>query len=621
VAQSVDGRTALPSTPVRPASRWQLTHHPTPVVSYDLGRKGSEIVYEAAPAPIRFVDSEEVRRNGLVISTQDLEDLLPPQEDERDEPRTDRQLFIQSEGARAHRIPSPDYLTEYLPLSLSPNGRYAVLAVYLGDVPKSWAAYQEPVLRRYIVDQRKAGTLSNIQQYMLLDVRAGKLTPLVDAPKAWLDEGVRWSADSRSVVVSGVYLPPTGEIYGFPSAPKGQERLQHPFVVEVNLADRAIHVVAGANWRVYRWDTTRNRITLLPGYRAPQSRTTLFKKRGADWVPTAPAESEADVESSISVTLEEDMNTPPRLFVTDRNRGEKSLLLDLNPQFRSLEFARVEAVKWKATDGHEVSGGLYFPPSYQPGQRYPLVIQTHGFRKDRFWMNGPWNSAFAAQPLASEGILVLQVGDSTETGDDHNLVNTPLEGPRRMAAFEGAIDDLDEKGLIDRSRVGIIGFSRTVFHAEYTLTHSTYRFRAATFADGFEGGYLSYLLWRTADYEGVNGGIPVGDGLNTWIKNSPAFRIENVTAPVRLEYYGSTAFLGGWQWFSVSSLLGKPVDFVWIPHGTHLLIKPSERLVSQQGNVDWFRFWLGDDHNCGAESRETCIRWNELASRANLQGH
>src|SRR5260221_12958702 len=109
-------------------------------------------------------------------------------------------------------------------------------------------------------------------------------------------------------------------------------------------------------------------------------------------------------------------------------------------------------------------------------------------------------------------------------------------------------------------------------------------------ADGFEGGYLSYLLWRTAEYEGINGGQPAGTGLVSWVENSPGFKIERVSASVSLEDYGPNAFLGSWQWYSLLPLLGKPVDFVWIPRGTHLLVKPWERLTSQQGNVDWFHF-------------------------------
>lgn len=170
------------------------------------------------------------------------------------------------------------------------------------------------------------------------------------------------------------------------------------------------------------------------------------------------------------------------------------MLLDLNPQFSDLNFGKVEVVTWRATDGHEVQGGLFLPPNYEPGKRYPAVIQTHGFLTGKFYMDGPWSSAFAARPLAATGIIVLQVGYSTKH-DDSQFDNTPLEAPREMAAYEGAIEYLDKRGLIDRNRVGIIGFSRTVYKVAYTLTHSTYRFGAATFADGISGGYYEYLLF------------------------------------------------------------------------------------------------------------------------------
>lgn len=593
----------------------QLTHHSTAVVSYDISRDGREIVYEAAPQPKRLLATEEVRRKGWVVTSQYVDNLFGAGE-ARDDPRADRELFVQPWHKNAVRIPSPDFLTEYLPLILSPDGHYAVIAVYLSNVPKLWGEYADKVLHPYIVERRKPGTLSNVQQYMLLDAWKGKLTPLLDAPKAWLDEGIAWAKDGRSVAVSGAYLPldsPDEQIQG--------DRRAHPFVAEVDVPGGAIHAITGEALRIADWDEEKQRITLAPGYGAGEGPLQTFEKINKQWRPRPLAETDEAQESPLDVTLEEDSNTPPRIFVKDRSTGRKTLLLDLNPQFRDFEFATVETVKWKATDGHEVTGGLYFPPDYQPGQRYPLVIQTHGYEEDRFWMNGPWNSSFAAQPLAAQGIMVLQVGNSTERGADRNYVNTPGEGPRRMAAFEGAIDEFDRRGLIDRDRVGLIGFSRTVFHVAFTLTHSKYRFRAATLADGFEGGYLNYLLWRTTDSVGVNGGEPVGTGLKSWLDNSPGFNLEKISSPVRLEYYGPLHFLGGWQWFSILSLLGKPVDFIWIPRGTHLLVKPWERLTSQQENVDWFRFWLSGQEACEAEDRESCARWRELAALPGAEGH
>src|SRR5262249_32943752 len=143
-------------------------------------------------------------------------------------------------------------------------------------------------------------------------------------------------------------------------------------------------------------------------------------------------------------------------------------------------------------DGHEVGGGLYFPRNFDPQRRYPLVIQTHGFNPEKFWIDGPWSSAFAAQPLASEGFVVLQVGRAVEAKYD---ADPGMEGPRSMAAYEGAVDYLDSRGLIDRNRVGIIGFSRTVLHVGYALTHSKYRFSAAMLVDGIDAGYFQYIAF------------------------------------------------------------------------------------------------------------------------------
>ena len=66
--------------------------------------------------------------------------------------------------------------------------------------------------------------------------------------------------------------------------------------------------------------------------------------------------------------------------------------------------------KWKDKEGREWKGGLYKPGNYKSGQRYPLVIQTHGFGNQN--LDPPvFSEAFAARALAAKGIVVLQVED------------------------------------------------------------------------------------------------------------------------------------------------------------------------------------------------------------------
>ena len=571
----------------------RLTNHSTAVVSYDISRDGEQLIFETAPKRKRISESEEALRDGVVITSQTVNELLDDGT-ERDDPIIDRELFVQGQNKKENRVHSFDFLTEYLPLSLSPDGRFAVLPVYVSAIPEAWANYEDEVLRPYIVQKRKPGTMSNVVQYMLVDIAQATMRPLLDAPVRWSDEEIAWPSAGDSVIVTGTFLP-------FGTAETEDGARKHGFAVEVEIPTSKIHKITGDRVSISHWNAQKQEITLALKHAVDGATTKTYAKRDGRWIeiPFSAKESE---DSRIEISLEEDKNTPPRIFATDRISGRRSLLLDLNPQLRHFAIGTVETVRWKATDGHEVEGGLYFPPNYERGKRYPLVIQTHGYDPQRFCLNGPWNSAFAAQPLAAHGIMVLQVGDSVAEGEDRKYTNTPAEGPRRMAAFEGAVDELDRRGFIDRDRVGLIGFSRTAFHVAFTLTHSRYKFRAAVLADGFDGGYMGQLLWRLPDGDGVNGGPPIGSGLMSWFEKSPAFQIDKVSTPVRLEFYGPVHFLAGWEWFSLSSILNKPVHFVWLPRGTHLLVKPCERIASQQGTVDWFEHWLlstrqdRDDH-------------------------
>ena len=595
---------------VRTARLAKLTNHPTPITNYDISRNGAVIVYEADPPAGKTLGTEEAKRSGIVITTQYPSDLLIGDCDDLAKSTADyKELFVQRPGHAPSRAAMRDFLMDLLPLSVSPDGRYALFSPYLAEVPVSWFEYENNVLHPYLTAQPRPGTASHVQQYLLLDTDSLQVTPLLDAPMGWYNMGFAWNKDGSSVVLSGVYLPLAGV-----SSAEREIRKKRAFVAEVQVPGKQIIKVTDEALGVANWDRRTGNLFLVPENAERDALPAVYEKIGSAWrrTPRAPGTKSNSVPD---VTLDEDANTPPRVFVSDEVTHRKKLLLDLNPQFAEIQFGKVEIVDWKASDGHEVTGGLYLPPNFTAGTRYPLVIQTHGFKKDRFWIDGPWSSAFAAQPLAASGFVVLQVGGSNQRGEDRQYVNTPEEAPRQMAAYEGAIDYLDHRGLIDPMRVGLIGFSRTVFYVEYTLTHSRYRFAAATVADGFDGGYMNFLLWGGEDYRGVLGGPALGASLASWLKNSPGFNLEKVTAAVRVEYYGPIGPLAGWQWFSGLSGLEKPVDFIWLPFGEHLLVKPWERLASQQGNVDWFAFWLKGEEARSQANTEQYERWEGLRAR------
>jgi hypothetical protein len=58
-----------------------------------------------------------------------------------------------------------------------------------------------------------------------------------------------------------------------------------------------------------------------------------------------------------------------------------------------------------------------------------------------------------------------------------------------------------------------------------------------------------------------------------------------------------------------------------IPAGSHALSRPSERMISLQGNVDWYRFWLKGEERTGlvlpnetdTALKQQYARWRQMA--------
>ena len=587
--------------------RW--THHPTPVVDFDVDAAGGLIVYAAEPGPPSAASIRDKIDRGYTISLETLGEVpASPADFYRPSPAQGEELFVQPRGEKAVRVPLRDRYLPLAPISVAPGGRHAVFAVFLRDVPASWIAYQDDYVRAEVGAYRRRGSTSWLMSYLLLDTGTKRVQPLVPGPVSWASAGTAWSPDGNRLAASGVFLP-----LAVSDQAEREERQKHAFVVEVPVGTGRIEKIAGGELVVSGWGAGSDQIFLRSASRATTTTLEGFRRTATGWIQEASPTEKQTTSCLPEVTVEQDLNTPPRLYAKDRLSGRRNLLLDPNPGFEKLAFGRIEAIAWKATDGHEVEGGLYLPPDYEPGRRYPLVLQTHGFSKSEFWINGPWNSGFAAQPLAARGIVVLQVGHGSEAGGYMKRHRSPEEAPREMAAYEGAIDYLDRKGIINRKRVGILGFSRTQYHVEYTLTHSGYPFRAVSLVDGFDGGYLQYLMdpYSEKDVVMVNGGPPYGTSLSTWLEHSPSFRADRVHAPVRIECH-DWGITGCWEWYALLTHMGKPVELLYLPDAAHILIKPWERLASQQGSVDWFCFWLQDEEDPDPQKREQYQRWREM---------
>jgi dipeptidyl aminopeptidase/acylaminoacyl peptidase len=198
-------------------------------------------------------------------------------------------------------------------------------------------------------------------------------------------------------------------------------------------------------------------------------------------------------------------------------------------------------------------------------------------------------------------------------------VTTPGEGPCVVSGYEAAANQLVSEGLVDASRIGIIGFSRTCFYVLETLTTSSLRLKAASITDGFIVSYLQFMMADHGDGVRVEansmiGAPPFGDGLEQWLKRSPGFNLDKVNTPLLVVGEGPLSVLHMWEPYAGLRYLHKPVDLIMLNTDEHVLSNPAVRLASQGGSVDWFRFWLKDEEDPDPAKAEQYARWRELRS-------
>jgi len=581
---------------------------PTNLTWFSVTPKADAFAFTSEAPEEGFFDSN-ARKEGLTISNQRLAELIRDRKAQRP---YGEQLFFQRAAGNARRLESIGGLSSesaYGPPTLSPDGRYIVLTTHLPEMPESWKGYRDPAIQQLAkANKLRPDQHSWLYTYELVDTRTGRSRVLFDAPTGLFGTELVWSPRSDAVVVSDVYLPLENT--------NGEERTARQsktYAVEVKIPTCEITKISDGNLKLVGYFANTNYLEFeqVDKYRGPESGlpSFFFQKRAGSWEKVTPKIVEV---SRPDVAIEQGMNTPPKLIVLDPTTHRKALLLDLNPQFKDLHLATVAEIRWRGSDGHEVRGGLYYPLDHVDGKRYPLVIQTHGWTSNAFMMDGIFQSPFAAQALAAKGIAVLQADENFEDQ------NTPGEVNREVATLEGAVDYLDQTGLIDRDHVGVIGFSRTCLFVKYLLTHSHYYFAAASVQDGIDAGYWQYLgtgtsftfIW-TSD-EDMNGGMPFGEGLKSWIERSPSFSIQNVRTPVRIVAPNPDSLLYEWEWFAALSRLGKPVELVYMQDGEHILQRPWERRIAQQGNVDWFCFWLKSEEDPDPAKAEQYARWRKL---------
>jgi len=278
------------------------------------------------------------------------------------------------------------------------------------------------------------------------------------------------------------------------------------------------------------------------------------------------------------------------------NRPQWTALADPNAWVRDqVQLGETSEFTWKSKDGKSVGGVLVKPVGYEPGKTYPLLVAIHG---------GPaaadvlgFNGGYGSQAYAGAGWIVLQPNyrGSTNYGEAHkNGIVGNYFAPGYDDIMTG-VDALIRAGMVDSTRMGVLGWSAGGHWSNWILTH-TNRFKAISSGAGTSNWISMYAqsdVQRNRQYY-LGNKLPYDDFDAYW-KQSPIKYIRNAKTPTMIHVVEGDPRVPSPQSVELHMALkriGVPTELFMYPGASHGIPDPRNRLVKSMSEMAWMNYWV-----------------------------
>lgn len=287
------------------------------------------------------------------------------------------------------------------------------------------------------------------------------------------------------------------------------------------------------------------------------------------------------------------------LFTTAYPAISAKKITDMTAQISNWKTAQSEVISWKSKDGTVIEGVLHKPQNYDPQKKYPLLVMIHGGPTG---IDSPTPTPGGVYPVLQwldKGCLILRPNyrGSAGYGEAFRSLNVENLGVGDAWDVLSGVEYLDSKGLIDKTKMGCMGWS--------------------------QGGYISAFLTTTSD---VFKAISVGAGISDWMtyyvntdihpftrqylkatpwsdeaiykKTSPMTYINQAKTPTLIqhgEFDRRVPIPNAYQLLQGLRDQGVPAELVVYKGFGHGINKPKERLAANWHNLKWFNKYIWNE--------------------------
>lgn len=277
------------------------------------------------------------------------------------------------------------------------------------------------------------------------------------------------------------------------------------------------------------------------------------------------------------------------------DRRQIKPLTDVNSDiFADKSLGKVEEIWYESEaetgESAKVQGWIVYPPDYEDGKSYPLMLSIHGGPHAMY--NSGFNFTF--QEFAARGYVVLYTNPRGSTGYGSDFVNAiqhRYPGPVDYADLMNGVDYVIDKGIADENRMFVTGCSGGGVLTTWVIGQ-TDRFKAAA------------ALCPVVNWIGMSGTTdvvgwlynffpkPFWEDPKPWLDHSTIMHVGNVETPTLLMTGTKdlrTPLGEAEEYFAALKIRGVPTKLVPMEgeyHGTRSI--PSNYLRTSLMLRKWF---------------------------------
>ena len=289
-------------------------------------------------------------------------------------------------------------------------------------------------------------------------------------------------------------------------------------------------------------------------------------------------------------------NDYPEIFISAVKPFQPKRLTAMSDQLKDFRLATREVIQWKSTDGTAIEGVLIKPSGFDSSRKYPLLVVIHGgptgidtpvIRGDRY---------YPIEMFAAKGALILRPNyrGSAGYGEKFRSLNVRNLGVGDYWDVISGVDHLIAQGIVDRDRVGVMGWSQGGYISAF-ITCSSDRFKAVSVGAGISDWMTYYVNTDIHPFTRQYLKSTPWDDPEIYQKTSPISYVKNAKTPTLIQHGELDKRVPIPNAYELRQALedrGVPVKMVVYKGFGHGIDKPKQQRSVMEQNYEWFTRWI-----------------------------